>query len=559
MSTLEAISPVPAAPIPTDTVLTEGVSTDAAPSLAAATGPILSAVAEAVAVPAVATPWEGMRARVRNFFHSTEVPYGLALMRILICFTLLWVMVPRWYFARELFSTDGAPITMWESYQTRALVPDPNGPVAVAITSIVILTLITSCIGWCTRLSLTVCTTGYIYLNMLDIIATTNKYTVLAAHLLFLLCFSHCGAIWSIDNWLRRSRLRRQGVPPELADQPLQYSAAARRALQIFVAAVYIGAATTKLRIPAYFTGEQLQTWMITDYNLPNFLGSRFAMHPALLVAFGYIGLAWETLFIFLCWRGIGRIAMLSLGFIFHFMTWLTLGLWVFPLVCWSSYFAFMNENDVAWFGSIFARWRERGRGPRAAVGRLFKGPNLATLPAIKPEWNYGAFAALAIVTAVGGIGAEYKLDRYGVRRPEGMYPLKELDSKQVADMLGPTARIRNEDKVLLFDVGSILVGGALLDRRTEFRQGETVRVECDLCPPHEDMWIECNLHDHEDRVVDTIGVFVSADEMRAMYYYNLGECTMPGDYSLVLKIAGEEIMRRPLKVLPRTTACLAN
>ncbi len=112
---------------------------------------------------------------------------------------------------------------------------------------------------------------------------------------------------------------------------------------------------------------------------------------------------------------------------------------------------------------------------------------------------------------------------------------------------------------MLLFDVGSIIVGGAILDRRTEFRQGETVRIQCDLSPPHEDMWIECNLHDHEDRVVDTIGVFVSTDEMRAMYYYNLGECTMPGTYSLVLKIAGEEIMRRPLKVLPRTTACLAN
>jgi hypothetical protein len=33
----------------------------------------------------------------------------------------------------------------------------------------------------------------------------------------------------------------------------------------------------------------------------------------------------------------------------------------------------------------------------------------------------------------------------------------------------------------------------------------------------------------------------------------------MPGDYSLVLKIAGDEIMRRKVTVLPRSTACLAN
>jgi hypothetical protein len=348
-------------------------------------------------------------------------------------------------------------------------------------------------------------------------------------------------------------------VPPELADRPPEFSAVARRLLQCFIAAVYIGAATTKLRIPAYFTGEQLQTWMLTEYNVPNFLGSRFAMHPSLLVAFAYIGLAWETLFIFLAWRGIGRIAMITLGVIFHMMTWLTLGLWIFPLVCYSAYFAFLNENDVAWLRGVFARWRALGRGMRSAVGRLFQGPKLATLPAIGPAWSQGIFAALAVVTAVGGIGAEYKLDPYGMRRPQGPYALKEADPDRVKELLAPTSRIRNEDKVLLFDVGSILVGGAVLDRRTQFHQGERMRIQCDLNPPHEDMWIECNLHDAEDRVVDTIGVLVSNEEMRAMFYYNLGDCTLPGGYQLVLKIAGEEIMRRPITILPRTKACLAN
>ena len=507
----------------------------------------------------VAVPREGMRARIRDFFYSSEVPYGVALMRIVLSITLLFVMVPRWSFARELFSTDGAPITLWDAYNTRPWIPNPSGAVAVAVNSVLVLTLVTMCLGWCTRLSVILTTGGYVYLNMLDIIGTMNKYSVIASHLLFLLCFSQCGAVWSVDNWLRRSRLRRQGVPRELADEPQRFSASTRRMLQFFIAAVYIGAATTKLRIPAYFTGEQLQTWMITEYNVPNFLGSRFAMHPSLLVIFSYIGLAWETLFIFLAWRGIGRIAMITLGVIFHMMTWLTLGLWVFPLVCYSAYFAYLNENDVEWLGGILARWRTRSRGVRSAVGRLFKGRELGTLPALGPAWNHGIFAALAVVTTVGGIGLEYKLDRYGVRRPEGPYALKEADPKRVGELLGPTTRIRNEDKVLLYDVGSILVGGAVLDRRTQFRQGETVRIQCGLTPPHEDMWIECNLHDSENRLVDTIGVLVASEEMRAMFYYNLGDCTLPGEYSLVLKIAGEEIMRRPITILPRTTACLAN
>jgi hypothetical protein len=46
---------------------------------------------------------------------------------------------------------------------------------------------------------------------------------------------------------------------------------------------------------------------------------------------------------------------------------------------------------------------------------------------------------------------------------------------------------------------------------------------------------------------------------LRALFYYNIGDCVAPGDYSLVLKIAGDEIMRRPITILPRATACLAN
>ena len=124
-----------------------------------------------------------------------------------------------------------------------------------------------------------------------------------------------------------------------------------------------------------------------------------------------------------------------------------------------------------------------------------------------------------------------------------------------------PDRRIANEDKVLNFDIGSVFVGGCLLDRRTTFRQGETVRAQCGLIPPHENLWIQCNLHDSENRVVETNGLFLSCEMLRALFYYNLGDCIAPGKYSLVLKIADEEIMRRPITVLPRhgTAACVAN
>jgi len=507
----------------------------------------------------LAVPREGWRTRIRDFFYAPEVPYGPALMRIVLPIALLFAMVPRWQHAREIFSTDGAPISLWVVYDAHPWIPVPSGTMAVAIHTVVLLTLVTSSLGWCTRLSLILATGGYVYLNMLDIIGTMNKYSVIASHMLFLLSFSHCGAVWSIDNWLRRSRLRRQGVPPEVADRPRRFSASTRRLLQFFIAAVYIGAACTKLRIPAYFTGEQLQTWMITELLAPNFLGGRFAMHPSILVVFAYICLAWETLFIFLAWRGVGRIAMIGLGVAFHTMTWLTLGLWVFPLVCFSAYLAYVNENDVERLRAVLTAWRARGRGFRSFVGHLLRSREIGKLPALAPAWNHGMLAAFAVITAVGGVGLEYRLDPYGLRRPQGPYALHELDPDRVAEMLGPTSRIRNADKVLLFDVGSIVVGGAVLDRRTQFHQGESVRIQCGLVPPHENMWIACNLHDSANRVVDTIGTFVASDAMRAMFNYNLGDSIQPGEYSLVLKIADEEIMRRPITILPKAKSRLAN
>ena len=56
---------------------------------------------------------------------------------------------------------------------------------------------------------------------------------------------------------------------------------------------------------------------------------------------------------------------------------------------------------------------------------------------------------------------------------------------------------------------------------------------------------------------VDSIGVFVTSGDNRAMFYYNLGDCTMPGKYELVLRIAGEELMRRPITILPRSGRAL--
>ncbi len=497
-------------------------------------------------------PPRGILGRLNAFFYSEEVPYGLALMRISISIALLLAMVPRWAYARELYSSDGAPVGVWTIYGQKPLFTEPSAEAAIAIHSVLLLACLTSCIGLCTRFSLILATAGYIYLNSLDTLGTMNKYSVIASHLVLLLCFSDCGAIWSLDNWLRRSRLRRSGVPPEIANQPRRSAAWPRRLLQLFIGIVYFGAVMTKVKIPAYFSGEQLQTWMITNYNTPNLLGRYFEPYPAILAAFGLVALVWECTFIFLAWRGIGRIVMLGIGATFHIMTLLTLGLWLFPVVCISAYLAFVNEADIDRCKQLFARWRESGRGLRATVGNIFRTRESPLLPSVNPIWAQAVFAVLVLVTAGGGIALEYKLDRYGMRRPEGPYTLKELDPNYVAQLLRPSERIRNQDKVLLFDIGTRVAAGSVLDRRSEFHQGELMKAQCDLVPPHEDLWLGCEVEDAQHRVIDTTGCSVAGESMRAIFDYTIGVSMPTGDYSLVLKIGGEEIIRRHFRVLPK-------
>jgi hypothetical protein len=501
----------------------------------------------------------GFRSAVRDFFHGVELPHRLALVRICLSFTLLFPMAYRWFYAREIFSTDGAGISLWSIYDYPCPWLEPSGTVAVALTSLVVLALITSGLGWCTRLSLVVATTGYTYLNLLDILGTLNKSSAIASHFLLLLCFSQCGAVWSIDSWLARRRLVRAGTPPELITGPAPAPRWPRRMMQIVLATVYLSAAVTKFEVRAYFTGEHLQTWMLSTIHTPNLLGGYVALHPAIVVVGAYVTAMWELLFAFLVWKPMGRRVMLPLGIFFHVMTCLTLGLFIFPMICLSSYAAFTTESEFDGLRRTAANlWRRVSFPFAAGIGGLANFVD-RLLPTIGPAGSRGAFAVALFCTGVGGVVLEHKLDRYGERRPEGPYALQEVDPQDVAELITPTRRIESEDKILNFDVGSIFVAGCLLDRRTTFHQGETVHAQCGLIPPHESAWVQCNLHDSQNRVVDTIGLFLSCDMLRALFYYNLGDCVKPGEYSLVLKLAGEEIMRRHITVLPRTTACPVN
>lgn len=493
---------------------------------------------------------QGLRQRLTEFFYAEEIPYGLALVRICLSVSLLVSMLPRWVDAREMFSTDGASTPLWMLYGYMNLLPEVPGAAAVVMHSLLLFFLVCSALGWQTRLSLIATTVLYTWLNLLDSISTMTKFSVMATHGLFLLCLSDCGRVWSLDSPARRRRW-----PGESGFEDRRSPVWPRRLMQLMMGLVYFGAAITKLHTPPYFSGEQLIFWMISDLNWEHALGERLAMYPTLVIFCAYATMIWEVLFVFLCWRGISRAVMLGLGIVFHVATMFTLGLIVFPLICFSMYLAFVNEQDVQAIGRIVRRvWRQLGGGGRAVLR-----PTVGAGPMSWRRPSPAVFACAIPAVALVGLGAEYWLDPYGLRRPEGRHTLRVLPPEQVHAMLGPSQPIRPEDKIFGLDIGTMLVGGTILDRRTVFRQGDRFIAQVQMNPPYEDMWMECNLHDADDHLVARSSGVAVREAYRCTFHHGFPCSLEPGRYSVVLSVAGKEVARRTITLQPRTGAVLGN
>jgi hypothetical protein len=481
-----------------------------------------------------------------RFFHAEEVPFGLAAIRILLPLVLLCPMLPRWFHARELYSSDGAVAPLWIGFGYRDMLPELPGTLAVALFSILILSLVASSIGWRTRTSLILATVLYTYFNLFDAVSTMTKYSVIASHVLLLLSVSKCGAIWSVDSWLQRQRQQRDDTAGKLSAGWPRSAAWPRRLLQLLIGCVYFGAGVTKMHTSGFLTGEQLQAWLVTNVNYRNPAGEYLAQLPSLIVVFAYITVVWEIVFIFTAWRGWGRRIMLVTGIVFHFLTVLTLGLFVFPMICTTIYLAFLNEDDAARFAAVFRSFVGR---IRAGATNVTVGPRrtfFSSPPGLLRKRSGQLFCLSVLAAAFAGAEIEYLLDPYGERRPEGPYELRALDTEFVeSTLLGPPTPVRLIDKFESFEIGTALVGGVLAGRRTAYDAGETITAQCTLTPGHEDMWLECSLHDENDRLVNRIGQVAVREMLRCNFYYELNESLEAGDYSLVLSCAGRSLLRK--------------
>lgn len=481
----------------------------------------------------------GLIASIREFFYAKEAPYGLALIRIALPLVLMVAAVPRWPHVRELFSTAGSPTPMWDTYGMEGLLPVPGAELAVALYTALLFFLVAASLGWLTRLSLIAATVLYAWFSMLDMVGTMTKYNCIGTHALFLLSLSHCGSVWSLDAVLARRRDRTAGSSP-----PKEYAVWPRRLLQLLVGVVYLAAAVTKMQTPTYFSGDQMMFWMLTDTNFNNPIGDYLAMYPAVVPVLAYITIMWEVMFICLAWRGWGRTIMLSLGVLFHVLTWGVLGLIVFPMVYLCLYLAFINQRDVDRLTVLAARWRARW-APNTAATWLSAARSFALPAWMSPGQSAALFALVLSVSVVLGVEAEHRSDPFGLHRPEGPYALEPIPADRVSELLTEAHEVRSQDKLFAFDLGTRMVGGIVADRRSTFMYGEDAIIQCCLLPPHEDLWVEFNLHDAEDRVVQRNGRIVPREQLRSSIVFHFDESIPAGQYSWVLNLDGEEVGRR--------------
>ncbi|QDT64815.1 HTTM domain-containing protein [Calycomorphotria hydatis] len=471
-----------------------------------------------------------------KFFFAQEVPYALAITRIFLPLVIFADLGRRWPNIRELFSTDGATAPLWINYGFANAFPELPGEFAVAAFTVLMFLLLAVSLGWMTRLSLILVTILYFYFTNLDSISTITKYTAISCHMLLFLSMSDCGSVWSIDSWLKGTK-----VPPKSSVWP-------RRMIQLTIGIIYFAAAMTKIHTATFFSGEQMMYWMLTHLNNGHPMGEYLAMMPVLLVASAYTTVVWEMLFLFTAWQGWGRRIMVGLGVMFHGMTIVGLGLFYFPLIFYSLYFSFLSESDIVWFRKRILALSERYQlAERVSSLTLSNwGTPISRLGWMAPA----AYALLLPVIGFGGIVVERQVDPYNQNSPDGPMPLPEMSANEVRRMLQPSGDIKPIDYFFTFQTGDTLVGNYLLSHKTEFSTDDKVIAQIIMQPAHPDVWLECHLVSSQGTAIIQRNMVVPREALRQTLGYQLDPVqTPPGQYTLELYMAGEHLATRTINV----------
>lgn len=474
-------------------------------------------------------------------------PRRLALIRIALGIVLLCHAGCRWRYAVELYSTWGPAMPLFpaaeaidgEAPEPKAAgnpaayprfhgpVPSPSGAVVLHTLLLFALTAVTA--GWQTRTSLMAAAGLLAWLGLSDGAATFAKHIVISLHLLVLLACSGCGRAWSIDALAAVHR----GVLCPL--QPVW----PRRMLQLLVCAVYFGAAMTKLRTPAFLTGDLLTFSLLDDYWGGGPLGIRLSSLPRVVLLLSLATVLFELLFPFLIWVRRLRGPMLAAAFLFHAGMAATMHLSTFSPTMLVALLAFLREDDLT-------RWRLPGIGGKP---RPFSGD---------PGWHRRllsvmAYSLAAAVFVAAGSLAQRHFDWYGAfgRRPlDKVLALPAIDEAQWAEMRAERQPAW-EDYIHRTAIGKRTSGTQVFGGGERFRHWERAYVVVQFIPVHPELRVEGLLIGPDGvetarfthRVPRNVGYSVNG--------FELTDDLPAGTYRVVLQVEGFEFAERTFELVP--------
>lgn len=491
---------------------------------------------------------------MKSFFFAPESPRLTALIRLVLGIVLLGDAVLHWRFAVELYSTYGPAIPIFvrqvidESSETdgetdsrsssprvetvwHAPIPGPH--LAVVAHTALVFALGSVVLGWHTRLSLVAAIVLSLWLWPLDLPDTFAKCSVIAVHFMVLLVFSLCSAALSFDAFF----------DPKSAERCVLASTVPRRLMQFFVCSVYLGAAVTKLKIPAFANGDLL-SFTLLDYQ---FGSGPFGMWLSTLrhvpLLFSLTTLLFEIVFPFLVWVPRCRILMLVLAFAVHTAMGLTLTLGVFSPVIFAALLSFVEEKDLMALGRILTR---------AAPGRIAQFLSLrervwvrvrAKLP-ISAAAGAGMHLLLAALFVTGGYAVQSTSDRYGAfgRRP--VKSLEEVPADKVAEMLAQRSPAY-EDYFHRVELGNRFGGNQLFGSSRKFRFGQRAYVLAQLIHPRPPIELEGLLVAPDGREAARFTHSIDPSLDYSINGFELTRELPPGIYRIILQAEGFVIAER--------------
>lgn len=481
-----------------------------------------------------------------------EGPRRVALVRIALGLVLLCHAGCRWRYAVELYSTFGpampiftvyasdAPLEIGESNDRKDARPGPlvsrfHGPIpspleAVALHSLLLFALVAITLGWQTRTSLLVACGLLVWLGLIDGAATFAKHLLICVHLLVLLTCSGCGRCWSLDSLTDPARddlCRLDPVWP-------------RRMMQWLVCAIYFGAAVTKLRTPAFLTGDLLGFSLLDDYWGGGPVGIWLSSMPHVVLGLSLATVLFELLFPFLIWVPRLRLIMLAAAVAFHLGMAAAMHLSTFSPTMFVALIPFLHESDLM-------RLRLPGIGSSAfAAAGLAPGHRRRLYAA-------AAYVVCAVAVVVSGCFVQRQYDWYGAfgrRSLNDIASLPSIPDDQWADMQAQR-QPPWEDFVHRTSLGTRASGTQVFGAPDRFRGGDTVYVLVQFIPGHPELLLEGLLIAPDGQEAARFSHRVPRNVAYSVNGFELTEELPPGRYRVIFQVQGFEFAERGFDLTP--------